>query len=558
MGKVSCALNVHIGHCFGLSGKRTFVKAWLRSEGGKQIEFKKTTGVSGTHDPVFDQELMFRSAPSNGQLFFEIVEEIQPDDENAKKKRVEQVVIGTALLDLSRHGMVRDQEVHRKLVMKDGVSPLPGLLFFEYTLIPETPGDNFTCPLGRDIDCNDAGQFCGHVYAEVVDAIDLNADHVILAEMKASNLGGGEIDENVLNQLAADYRWHSRCEIACVKQQGHHGQEPFRWMSAEAEDSASPSWNDGVEFPIDFRMGEKLPGITFTIRNGADIIGSTRLDMSIVPGCKLQALRIFSEDLEVRGYVVVRIAFVPLGRRVEDLPVSMDMDDRAIKDFLGMRRKYEMISRENMDLAKACDDLQKRVDELEGKGADWGEAASKEQKSIMTKAYKGPAVPAMYHAFCYLAEPWSKGSRIASTVLVHVLENALKQDAEIGRKSKAEYVHPLLRGIAPGHYLTFKEYSLVLKQLELTKKEWSRVVKYMRQLDLSTLPRPSAPGQYLGDSPDKNAMIGGDGSPKLAGLHNAFSASENYAARDPPAMRPLSGRIESQLHWEGSPKSRRN
>ena len=106
------------------------------------------------------------------------------------------------------------------------------------------------------------------------------------------------------------------------------------------EGTACPHWNEGCSFPIDLDTSDKLKPIRFSVLNDDEEVGHTLVEIPLTPVTRIYTKRIYDEDYHVRGYVVVRVGFVPFGYTLSDMTTETVMNDLAITDFLGLRRKY--------------------------------------------------------------------------------------------------------------------------------------------------------------------------------------------------------------------------
>lgn len=80
-----------------------------------------------------------------------------------------------------------------------------------------------------------------------------------------------------------------------------------------------------------------------SVLNDDEEVGTTLVDVPLTPTARLYTKRIYDLDFCVRGYVVIRVGFVPLGFSLSDLAAETIMDEVATTDFLGLRRKYAQV-----------------------------------------------------------------------------------------------------------------------------------------------------------------------------------------------------------------------
>lgn len=71
--------------------------------------------------------------------------------------------------------------------------------------------------------------------------------------------------------------------------------------------------------------------------------------MDIVPEYRqlLHFTRLVDDNGDVRGYIAVKVGFVPFGYRLIDIPEDTPMLESTVADILGMRRKFAFISEQN-------------------------------------------------------------------------------------------------------------------------------------------------------------------------------------------------------------------
>ena len=120
-------------------------------------------------------------------------------------------------------------EVQRKLINPKTQEPVDGIIFVEYTFAPDRhPSDKETGPVivppAEEIDGDDQGCFCGHVYIEAMDAIDLNVDHLT---------PGYDPDIGLTDENAASISWSCMLETSCRR--GGVISEPFLWRTMDIE-----------------------------------------------------------------------------------------------------------------------------------------------------------------------------------------------------------------------------------------------------------------------------------------------------------------------------------
>ena len=97
-------------------------------------------------------------------------------------------------------------------------------------------------------------------------------------------------------------------------------------------------------------------------------VGKTMTEIPLTPTMRMFVKRIHDDrEMDVRGYIVVRVGFVPFGTRLSDLQNECQMDELSTADFLGMRRKYAEVCAQNNDFQSAIAVLQDKVRVLGGK-----------------------------------------------------------------------------------------------------------------------------------------------------------------------------------------------
>jgi len=89
-------------------------------------------------------------------------------------------------------------------------------------------------PEADDIDGDDAGCFCGHVYCEAVDAVDLNGEH-LKDGIENKVMDEDEVEElNLLLNPPTNVTWNPCLEFVCVRQCRNRATE-FKWRTLEIE-----------------------------------------------------------------------------------------------------------------------------------------------------------------------------------------------------------------------------------------------------------------------------------------------------------------------------------
>lgn len=176
--------------------------------------------------------------------------------------------------------------------------------------------------------------------------------------------------------------------------------------------TANPSWNEGCSFPIDFESSDSMKPIRISVWNDIECVGVTQCEIPLTPISRIYVKRIYDEDYIVRGYVCVRVGFVPFGVQVTDLLNETVMDEYATADMLGLRRKYAEVIAQNYDFQTAIRLLQDKIDELEGLKAQESPDAKRHARNRENQ--KGPSVKALWHFFAMLSEPWSKATRVSA------------------------------------------------------------------------------------------------------------------------------------------------
>ncbi|CAD7952998.1 unnamed protein product [Amoebophrya sp. A25] len=426
-----------------------------------------TSSISkGAFDPEYEEDFVFaKVAAKHDQLSLKL--EVM-DATELKITKKDQLLGCCHVLDLRK---IKNLEVQRKLMNAKGTEGVDGVIFVEYSYEPE----------GADVaeadmvDGDDGGTFCGFVYVEAIDAIDLDADHLILKK-------GDQDDEEDEAGLATKQRidWNTVMEVSCSKT-CRARTVPFSWRSLEVEGTPNPSWNEGCSFPIDFETSDSLKPVKIRVLQDEQLIGQTMCDIPLTPVSRIYVKRIYDHSHEVRGYICVKVGFVPFGFRVVDLLSETVMDDNSTADFLGMRRKYADVIAQNHDFQDAMAMLQDRIDELEGvrKGGD-DEEAGKEGDERREK--KGPSQKARWHFFAMAAEPWSKATKVSAYRLRGLLEESLPD--------RRHQVVPLIRATTTSAYLNFRECNMVLKEFDLGSREWRRLVKTVMRQNLAAAQSP--------------------------------------------------------------------
>jgi len=152
------------------------------------------------------------------------------------------------------------------------------------------------------------------------------------------------------------------------------------------------------------------------------------------------------------------------------------MDEIATADFLGMRRKYADVIAQNTDFQAALKLLQDKIDELEGQKEEITKA---ERGARKREDEKGPSERARWHFFAMIAEPWSKATKVSSYKLRTCMEHAIPE--------RRRQVLPLIRATTPQPYLNFREFSLILSEFGISKKEWRKLIRALREVNSKEL-----------------------------------------------------------------------
>lgn len=162
------------------------------------------------------------------------------------------------------------------------------------------------------------------MYVEAVDAIDLNADHLEDDE-------DDDDDEGERPPTGDPFLWDTFMEFHCPTQQTDRKNASWTWRTPVVEGTNNPSWNEGNTFPIDFLQGSSLPSVKISVgnnqlideddpRQGTKVIGACHVPIEPVFNQSLYFKRLFDEDGDTRGYVAIRMGFVPFGYRLIDIP----------------------------------------------------------------------------------------------------------------------------------------------------------------------------------------------------------------------------------------------
>ena len=252
---------------------------------------------------------------------------------------------------------ITNLEIQRKLHNKDHTAPVPGIFFAEYSFTRQEllPGEHELpeSPVAVGVDGDDFGCFCGHVYCEAIDALDLDISHLVATKggesdddaskregtgdaIEGSNSFGASSMPLVERNVAA---FHTVMELSCPMYSSTKD-KPFTWKTTEINGSACPHWNEGCSFPLDLETSDGLRPIKFTILNDDEEVGSNLVDIPLTPVTRIYMKRIFDAECTVRGYIVIRVGFVPLGFTLSDMVTETAMDEVATADYLGLRRKY--------------------------------------------------------------------------------------------------------------------------------------------------------------------------------------------------------------------------
>ncbi|CAD7923802.1 unnamed protein product [Amoebophrya sp. A120] len=491
------------------SALNTYVKVSLLSK-SKVLDTFTSTIIKGVQDPEWDEEFVFAKVKHDAlSIKFEAYH--TPDGKSSSGKEVE--FLGCCHVQELRK--IRNLEVQRKLMNAKCNEIVDGVLFAEYSNVPDLskiqgdPQDHLP-PEADGVDGDDAGCFCGFVYVEAVDAIDLDAAHLLVKKRRADDEDSDDEDEN---NLAPKQKvdWNTIMEVTCTKQCKSR-KVGFSWRSLEVEGievgkskftsvglmkirmlvmlipvvlslhhfcaadvefihplspgTPNPAWNEGCSFPIDFESSDHLKPVKIRVLQDEGLVGSTFCDIPLTPVSRIYIKRIHDDiSMQVRGYVVVKVGFVPFGFRVSDLLTETVMDEMATADFLGMRRKYADVISQNHEYQDAVVSLQDKIDDLEGiKKPD--QDVEKEQEEKLEK--KGPSVKARWHFFAMAAEPWSKATKVSAYRLRLLLEESLPD--------RRHQVVPMIRAMTSSAYLNFRETNQLLNEFHLTKREWKKLV----------------------------------------------------------------------------------
>eukprot|EP00391_Amoebophrya_sp_Ameob2_P011420 CAMPEP_0178986526 /NCGR_PEP_ID=MMETSP0795-20121207/2750_1 /TAXON_ID=88552 /ORGANISM="Amoebophrya sp., Strain Ameob2" /LENGTH=483 /DNA_ID=CAMNT_0020677591 /DNA_START=52 /DNA_END=1503 /DNA_ORIENTATION=+ len=472
MGEVRVTLK----SAFGLAkdAKNPYAKLSLLS---KIVESFTTSVAKGVADPEWDEEFVFAKVKHAQPLSlkFEVFDSADGGKPNAKAD----TLLGcNHVHELKR---IRNLEVQRKLMNAKCNEIVDGVIFAEYSYIPEKlPSDKapVEVPEAEEVDGDDAGCLCGFVYVEAVDAIDLDGEHLLAKKggkggQHAAEDDDDEEDKDIGLATKQKINWNTVLEVTCSKQcKTRPG--GFSWRTLEVEGTPNPAWNEGCSFPVDFESSDHLKPIKVRVLQDEEVVGSTLCDIPLTPVSRIYVKRIHSETkYEVKGYVVVKVGFVPFGFRVTDLLTETVMDEMATADFLGMRRKYSDVIAQNHEYQDVIQNMQDKIDDLEGIKKD-DQFDDTEQERIRDE--RGPSMKARWHFFAMAAEPWSKATKVSAYKLRLLLEESLPD--------RRQHVVPLIRATTTSAYLNFRECNMLLNEFGMSKREWKKLVASVLKVNM--------------------------------------------------------------------------